>query len=45
MYPNYEKDDLANSNNLTNLIVTIRGLLMTSAVAIKEIDKDDQAVW
>ena len=47
MYPknDQETEDLANSNSLTNLIVTIRGLFMTLAVAVKEIDKNDHAVW
>jgi hypothetical protein len=47
MFPKNEQEteDPANSNNLNSLIVNIRGLFMTLAVAVKEIDKNDQAVW
>ena len=44
-YPNNENIFWKQNINLIQLIETIRGLFMTFALAIKDIDKTDQAVW
>ena len=44
-----EDADLINAspsgNSLLELVVKIRGLFLTIALAVKDIDKTDQAVW
>ena len=43
-YPNNENDSRMQNINLMQLIETIRGLFMTLAFAVKDIEKNDQAI-